>query len=451
MASVPEIRLSIRDRLRAARHVRDRPDAPVQSDTHPKIATLVARLLLLTALVASLLIAVPGLRPVISTIRHIDPVWIAAAIGLELASCVSFVVLFRLFFDRLSPRDARALAWTEMASGALLPGGGAGGLAIGGWLIHLTGAPTQWIVRRSGGLFFLTSAVNAATVIVTGVLLGVGVSSPNAFVLTLLPVLVVVPLTLAIAALPHALRSRDRVAMWLRGINAGVRDAEQTTFRHPSWRLAGALGYLGFDMAVLWITLKAVGVPISVPALVLAYNIGYLTNILPIPGGIGVLDAGLAGSLLLYGAPAGHVAAAVLVYHAIALWTPGLGGTLAYLSVRSRLTATKPAEGSPPVDQPVAPVRLTEGNLHEPTSSDSDADSGQARRHWGRTLRCAMSTTHDARPGQPSGLGRGARAIRVAVLDDHPAIASGARRDARARARPAVRRRGGRRSTDERR
>jgi uncharacterized membrane protein YbhN (UPF0104 family) len=374
MSSVPHPRFSVRDRLPVSRHRQERPDTPRRPDVHPKVAARITQLLLLMVLVASLLIAIPGLRPVVTTIRHINPVWIAAAIALELASCVSFVVLFRMFFDRLSPRDARALAWTEMASGALLPGGGAGGLAIGGWLIHLAGAPTRWIIRRSGGLFFLTSAVNSASVIIAGILLAVGVSHPNGFVLTLLPVVIVVPLTLAVGALPHAALTRHRMAPWLRGISAGVQDAEQTTFQHPSWRLAGAWGYLGFDMAVLWITLKGVGVPISIPALMLAYNIGYLSNILPIPGGIGVLDAGLAGSLLLYGAPAGHVAAAVLIYHTIALWTPGLGGTIAYLSVRSRLAPTKPPAARPPLDSAVPPAHSTEGNLHEPPSTHPDAD-----------------------------------------------------------------------------
>ena len=373
MVSVLHPRRWIRERVPVLRHPHDRPDGPTQPDARPKVAARVTRLLLLMVLVASLLVAVPGLRTVTSTIRHVDLVWVAAAIGLELASCVSFVVLFRVFFDRLSPRDARALAWTEMASGALLPGGGAGGLAIGGWLIHLTGAPTRWIVRRSGGLFFLTSAVNAASLIIAGVLLGLGVSSPNAFVLTLLPASVAMLLILAVAALPRAVRSRERIVPWLREVSAGVQEAQQTAFGHPSWRLVGALGYLGFDMCVLWVTLRGVGVAMPVPALMLAYNIGYLANVLPIPGGIGVLDAGLAGSLLLYGAPAGHVAAAVLLYHTIALWTPGLGGTLAYLSMRSRLTT--PATASRPVDPPPAsPVHLTEGNLHEPPSRHPDPD-----------------------------------------------------------------------------
>jgi hypothetical protein len=58
---------------------------------------------------------------------------------------------------------------------------------------------------------------------------------------------------------------------------------------------------------------------------VLGYLIGHLANGLPVPGGIGVLDAGLAGALTLSGVPAVHAAAAVLVYHAVALWVPGVG------------------------------------------------------------------------------------------------------------------------------
>jgi hypothetical protein len=99
------------------------------------------------ALGISLMLSVPALPRKLRAISEIDPLWIALAVALELASGVSFVIVFRLFFDRVPGLDARALAWTSMASGALLPGGGVGGLAIGGWLIHLTGAPTRWIVR----------------------------------------------------------------------------------------------------------------------------------------------------------------------------------------------------------------------------------------------------------------------------------------------------------------
>jgi len=332
----------------------------------PRIGRRLGTLALLVVLAVALLVSVPGLRRVSDRIGHLDPVLIIVAVALELASDISFVVLFRLFFDRLPSRDARALAWTEQASGALLPGGGAGGLAIGGWLIHLAGVPTRWIVRRSGGIFFLTSAVNSATVVGAGLALTCGVRGPHDFARGALPALLALGATLPVAAVPLLTRSqrgsRRRVPAWVRGISDGVEDAEQTTFsRRPSWRLVGALGYLGFDMAVLWVALRAFGHAPSVPALILAYNIGYLANALPIPGGIGVLDAGLTGALALYGVAPAHAAAAVVVYHAIALWVPGLGGLFAYLRLRPRLLQPGPVQSQ------VSSAETTNPRLHGET------------------------------------------------------------------------------------
>ena len=54
-------------------------------------------------------------------------------------------------------------------------------------------------------------------------------------------------------------------------------------------------------------------------------------------GGIGVLDAGLAAALLLYGADPTAAIAAVLVYHALVSWIPGVGGLLALASLRRRI------------------------------------------------------------------------------------------------------------------
>ncbi len=91
------------------------------------------------------------------------------------------------------------------------------------------------------------------------------------------------------------------------------------------------------DISVLWTAFAAVGPAPPVAPLVVAYLVGYLANATPIPGGVGVLDAGLVGALALYGLPITHAAAAVLVYHAIAFWLPTLGGTIAYASLRPRL------------------------------------------------------------------------------------------------------------------
>ncbi len=205
-------------------------------------------------------------------------------------------------------------------------------------MVHLTGAPVRWIARRSAALFFVGGAVSSAALIGAGVALIAGAPGPHGLSTVILPTVLAALGTLLIAALPTILRSWPRAPRWLASIAVAVREGEQMTFRRrPNWRLLGAVGYLAFDVAVLWVILRAVGPAPSVAAVMLAYSIGYAANWVPIPGGIGVLDAGLTGALVLYGVSPVHAAAAVIVYHAIVFWVPGIGGVLAYLRLRPRL------------------------------------------------------------------------------------------------------------------
>jgi uncharacterized protein (TIRG00374 family) len=68
--------------------------------------------------------------------------------------------------------------------------------------------------------------------------------------------------------------------------------------------------------------------------IVLAYQIGYLSNLIPVPGGIGILDGSFVGMFVLYGVNATQATAATLVYHAISLWVPAMWGTVAFLLLR---------------------------------------------------------------------------------------------------------------------
>jgi uncharacterized membrane protein YbhN (UPF0104 family) len=319
---------------------RERPDRGAQRSESHSIAARLLTIALLVAALVSLLLAVPGLHTVTSEITHISRGWLILAAALELASCASFVVVFRHFFRAVPSRPARELAWTEMGSGALLPGGGVGSLAIGGWLLHLAGMPTRKIVRSSSGLFFLTSAVNVAALIGGGVLLASGVSSGRHDVLRAgLPILAGSIAIATVLAVPRVrLRRAPALAdsSWTAQLVDGIAAAERAV-RHPSWRLAGAIGYLGFDMAVLWAALSGVGYSPPLAVLILGYLIGYLANLIPVPGAVGVLEGGLAGTLVLYGAPVTEAAAGVLVYHAIAFWIPSVGGLFGYRRLRRDL------------------------------------------------------------------------------------------------------------------
>jgi hypothetical protein len=106
-------------------------------------------------------------------------------------------------------------------------------------------------------------------------------------------------------------------------------------------------------MAVLLCMLRGLGYDANCGTPILGYLIGYLIGYLataiPIPAGIGVLEGGLVGTLVLYGAPPAQTAAAVLVYHAIAFWIPSLGGLGAYTALRSHSgTHTEKPSWTPP-------------------------------------------------------------------------------------------------------
>lgn len=303
--------------------------------------------LVLAVCVITVVLAVPDLRPVAGEIADMNPALVAAALGLELASCLSFVIIFRLFFKPVPTTIAREMAWSQMGSGALLPGGGVGSLAAGGWLLHLAGMSAQQIVRRSSGLFFLTSAINVFTLAAAGLLLLLGITDgPHDLLRAGLPVLAALAAIILVLGLPSVTRrvsSKHPKRAWLEDIGIGIPAARQALTR-PNWRLLGAVGYLLFDIAVLWTTFAAVGPLPPLAPLIVAYLAGYLANAIPIPGGIGVLDSGLVGALALYGLPVTHAAAAVLVYHAIAFWIPTLGGTLAYARLRPRLVVINERE-----------------------------------------------------------------------------------------------------------
>jgi hypothetical protein len=137
-----------------------------------------------------------------------------------------------------------------------------------------------------------------------------------------------------------------RIPKVVRGVAAGLEGA-WAAVTHPTWRLLGAFGFFALDVAALWAACAATGHRLGFLAVLIAYCIGYLATAVPMPAGLGVLDAGLAGALVLYGLPATTSVGAVLVYHAISIWVPGLGGLIAWLSTRVSVRRTRPDVGRP--------------------------------------------------------------------------------------------------------
>lgn len=326
--------------------------------TRPTVRLLGAAILTAVSVGVLLLVAPP--TQVINAITDMNPVWLLAGCALELGSCLSYVVVFRRFFPEPSGPAGRQVAWVAMGTGAVLPGGNFSSAATTGWLLRHHGMGARRLLERCGALLCFLILFGFMTNGVAGVLLLARIGhGPHDLAHAGIPILVsLFVLGSAAAVIVIGRRRGGGAPAVARSVAASLEGAWEGV-THAHWRMLGAAGFLWLDMAALWAACRATGHPVGVLALAVAYFIGYLATMIPTPAGLGVLDSGLAGALVLYGfSPAASVGA-VLVYHAISVWIPGLGALAAWLPSRRATrrggtpvgTATP---GSPAVPDPVA-------------------------------------------------------------------------------------------------
>ena len=304
-------------------------------------------LLLLGAIVAAvvaLLLLLPGLSALRASFAGAKGGWIGIGVVLELLSCVSYVLVFRaVFCRRMSWRTSAEIGLAEQAANSLLSVGGAGGLALGAWILRRGGVPAGQIARSTVAFFLLTSLANVGFLALGGIALLTGaLAGPSNTLLGLVPAIVgigAIALALAAGAAARALGGRSRrpkAHAVLEALGDGVSRAVALL---PSPAVAiGSAGYMLFDIAVLGVCFPAFGNPLPpIDALLLAYIIGQLGGLVPLPGGIGGLDLGLLGALVLYGVNTTDAAVAILAYRGLLLTVPSLVGLPALALLRRRL------------------------------------------------------------------------------------------------------------------
>jgi putative heme transporter len=114
-----------------------------------------------------------------------------------------------------------------------------------------------------------------------------------------------------------------------------VRTAIDLVFREPQWGTLGAIAWWAFDIGVLWACFHAFGdeTP-TIAVIVMAYYVGQIANVLPLPGGIGGVEGGMIGAFIAFDVPGGLAVVSVLAYRAFAFWLPTIPGAIAYLQLR---------------------------------------------------------------------------------------------------------------------
>jgi uncharacterized protein (TIRG00374 family) len=329
----------------------------------------VAEVAAVIAVVAVAISALPGLHEVRSRLAGADPGWVVGLVLAEMASCAGYVLAFRATFCTRMPWGLTFdIAMAELAANSLLPAGGAGGLALGAWALRQAGMPTGHIARRTVAFFVVTSAANFLVLIVVGLGAFAGVlAGRHSALLTLVPAVITTLGVIVVLLSPRLLRAlggreggdgagqkRGRVRHALAvALTAGADGVQQAIFllrAHSFGVVWGSFAYLAFDIAALGCAFAAVAHAPALGTLALAYLIGQLGNLVPVPGGIGGTEGALIAVFALYGVNVAEATAAVLLYRLFQLAVPALVGAPAFVLLRRKLArADKPAQMCAPL------------------------------------------------------------------------------------------------------
>lgn len=320
---------------------------------------LLASALFVISAIAFLYFVLPrliGLRVTWNRIRQGNVWWLGLGAGLEVCSFAAYIAVFRAVFvrgqSRIGWRESYQITMAGLAATRLFAAGGAGGIALTAWAVRRSGMAARVVACRMIAFLALLYGVYMGTLVICGVGLYLGVfQGPAPFAITIVPAIfgaVVIVVFLAVSLLPddtERVMGRWReVHGWLGRLGRWLATAPATTgtgvrtaiglVRSRDPHLLGAIGWWGFDIAVLWACFHAFGAAPPHAVIVMSYFIGMLGNALPLPGGIGGVDGGLIGAFTAFGVPVDVTIVSVLAYRAIAFWLPTLPGAVAYLQLR---------------------------------------------------------------------------------------------------------------------
>ena len=287
----------------------------------------------------------------------IEPYWFAAMIVAQILSWAGMWLLQRLSVDA---RSWWPIVTSQLASGAfgrVVPGGAAAAGALQYSMLVQSGVTASLAGIGIGVASIVVLATLAALPVLAlpAVLLGVAVPTR-----LWQAALVGIALFVALLAVGATLLASDRAVqgvarVWIRvGTRLrpkkpppadlperlqDQRDLVRRALGRRWWEaVAGAAGRWLFDWLTLVTALAAVGQHPRPTLILLAFCAAQLLAQIPItPGGLGVVEAGLTGTLVLIGVPAGAAAVATLAYRLVSYWLSLPAGGVAYLYHRRRV------------------------------------------------------------------------------------------------------------------
>jgi uncharacterized membrane protein YbhN (UPF0104 family) len=329
---------------------------PETGDLKHKIVRGAILLGVLVAVAVGVLALIPGLSGVRSAIAGASPWWVMAACGIQLVGVAGAVVFVQAVFDELPRRLSWWQGWGMQGANAVLPTAGSTGVSF--WSVSALGWTTYRFLERTAVMIIAPAVPNVVLIIVFGIGMGLGVmAGPSDWWLTWLPAaigLVVVVGAIGIAVWAERLARRITNRRLAQGVNIVATGVTGTIaiLRRRSWRVLGTWVDLLGAIGALWASLIAVGDHVAFAIVAMGYLIGQFAQVIPVPGGVGTIDAGVTGALVLYGAPTTVSTAGELISHGIALIVPLLTGALAFVFLPREIAKARQRGSTDPTPAP---------------------------------------------------------------------------------------------------
>jgi putative heme transporter len=273
---------------------------------------------------------------VANRIAHLSVRWAVLAIALEaLSYAAPAVILARLTRPAgVSGGDATRILLAAVGVGGLVPGQPLPAAAIAVAELRLRGMAFAAATTAAAITLVVVPATSmtllaAPTLLASGIAGHLppgwreGVLAAGSAALLLVGALVLLPT-----------RRRDRIQNLLASAG-GLRGASALVG-------LGMVAWLA-DAACLWAVGHALGLPMPLAALPVAYVVGAAIVALPIlPGGLGGVEAAMPLAFSAAGAPLADAALVVLAWRVVSFWLPTLAGLMAWASLH---LARRPGPG----------------------------------------------------------------------------------------------------------
>ena len=231
--------------------------------------------------------------------------WLGFALVLEALSFAGHIILFRAVAlderGRIGMRASTEITLAGHMATRVLATAGAGGVALTAWAMRKAGMERRDVAARMTTFLVLLYIVYMAALFLGGLGLYFGIiPGGGSFAITVVPAIFGFVVVATVWSFRFVAPGESRLRRWVSPIGDGVRDAQRLV-KSGNLGLLGAILWWGFDIAVLWACFHAFGSSPAVGVLIVAYFVGTLANLLPLPGGVGGVDGGMVGALVAFG------------------------------------------------------------------------------------------------------------------------------------------------------